>query len=82
MCVCVCVCVYIKTLEQQYDHLTPALQIIQVRQARYCLGIKDKLISNILLLIPKHEHNDSKNLLSSALCEHCIQYNDLIKNNI
>ena len=59
--VCVCAYIYlylyIKTLEQQYDHLTPILQIIQVRQARYCLGIKDKLISNMLLLITKHEHN-------------------------
>ena len=45
--------------EQQYGHLPPTSKTIQVRQTRqmgHCWGTKSRLISEILLWTPTHEH--------------------------
>ena len=58
--------------QQLYDHLSPIILTIQVRQTKHaghCWRSKDELKSNILLWIHTHGHASvGEPALSSALC--------------
>ena len=59
------------TKQQLYENLTPILNTIQVRWIRHnshCWESKDKLISNVILLIPTHGRTEVAGNQNCQLC--------------